>query len=150
MVNECFILNNANLAAIFSEGIAQDYRRLKDALPAWALFYAVAGYGSLPEERVSSEIKNITEITRRMGVKPAKTVGGISADEILKAVQRPSEEPYWKLRQTGACQDLLFLTLYKKLGDRVRVMNGLAERCGMPPPNGRLHSAGGSGYRLSL
>ncbi len=98
MVNECFILNNANLAAIFTKKWPKDYQGLKDALPPWTLFYTVAGYEYLPEERVSSHIKDITDLTQRMGVKAAKTIGPISAHEILKAVQKPSEEPYWKLR----------------------------------------------------
>ena len=44
MVNECFILNNTNLAAIFAKKWPEDYQNLKDALPAWTLFYTVAGY----------------------------------------------------------------------------------------------------------
>ena len=54
MVNECFILNNADLAAIFAKKFPKDYLNLKSSLPAWTLFYVVAGYAVLPEERVSS------------------------------------------------------------------------------------------------
>jgi FAD/FMN-containing dehydrogenase len=135
MVNECFILNNANLAAIFTKKWPKDYQGLKDALPPWTLFYTVAGYEYLPEERVSSHIKDITDLTQRMGVKAAKTIGPISAHEILKAVQKPSEEPYWKLRQKGASQDIMFLTIHDKLEDQVRVMNGLADKSGYAASN---------------
>jgi FAD/FMN-containing dehydrogenase len=135
MVNECFILNNANLAAIFTKKWPKEYQGLKDALPPWTLFYTVAGYEYLPEERVSSHIKDITDLTQRMGVKAAKTIGPISAHEILKAVQKPSEEPYWKLRQKGACQDIMFLTIHDKLEDQVRVMNGLADKSGYAASN---------------
>ncbi len=135
MVNECFILNNANLAAIFTKKWPKEYQGLKDALPPWTLFYTVAGYEYLPEERVSSHIKDITDLTQRMGVKAAKTIGPISAHDILKAVQKPSEEPYWKLRQKGACQDIMFLTIHDKLEDQVRVMNGLADKSGYAASN---------------
>ncbi len=135
MVNECFILNNANLAAIFTKKWPKDYQGLKDALPPWTLFYTVAGYEYLPEERVSSHIKDITDLTQRMGVKAAKTIGPISAHEILKAVQKPSEEPYWKLRHKGACQDIMFLTIHDKLEDQIRVMNGLADKSGYAASN---------------
>ena len=67
MVNECFILNSADLAAIFAKKFPKDYLNLKANLPAWTLFYVVAGYEVLPEERVSSHIKNITDITQRSG-----------------------------------------------------------------------------------
>jgi len=57
IVNECFILNNTSLAAIFAESFPKGYQELRSALPEWTLFYTVAGYEYLPEERVSSYIK---------------------------------------------------------------------------------------------
>jgi len=132
MVNECFILNNTNLAAIFTKKWPKDYQNLKDALPTWTLFYTVAGYEYFPEERVSSHIKDITDITQRLGVEAVKAAGGVSANEILKAVQQPSGEPYWKLRYKGACQDIFFLTIYDKLEGQIGGMNDLAEKAGYP------------------
>jgi hypothetical protein len=130
MVNECFILNNTNLAAIFAKKWPKDFQDLKDTLPTWILFYTVAGYEYFPEERVSSHIKEITDITQRLGVEAVKATGGVSANEVLKAVQKPSGEPYWKLRQKGACEDIFYLTLYDKLEDQIGVMNDLAEKAG--------------------
>jgi FAD/FMN-containing dehydrogenase len=135
MVNECLILNNTNLAALFTKEWPNDYEKLKDALPAWNLFYTVAGYEYFPEERVSSQIKDITEITQRLGVEAAKAAGGVSANEILKAVQQPCGEPYWKLRQKGACQDIFYLTIFDKLQGQIGAMNDLAEKAGYPASN---------------
>ncbi len=132
MANECFILNNVNLAAIFARKWPGDYQRIKDALPTWVLFYNVAGYEYLPEERVSAHIKDITAITQRLGVEAVRTAGEVSAGEILKAVQRPSAEPYWKLRYKGACEDVLFLTINDRLEGQIAVMNELAEMAGYP------------------
>ena len=67
-----------------------------------------------------------------MGVEAVKAAGGISANEILKAVQQPSGEPYWKLRYKGACQDIFFLTIHDKLEGQIGVMNDLAEKAGYP------------------
>ena len=132
MVNECFILNSTNLAAIFTKKWPREYQNLRNALPAWTLFYTVAGYEFFPEERVSSYIKDITKITQRLGVEAVKAAGGVSANEILKAVQQPSGEPYWKLRYKGACEDIFFLTINDKLEGLIGVMNGLAEKAGYP------------------
>ncbi len=132
MANECFILNNTNLAAIFARKWPGDYQRIKDSLPTWILFYTVAGYEYFPEERVSSHIKDITDITQRLGVEAVRAAGEVSAGEILKAVQRPSAEPYWKLRYKGACEDVLFLTINDRLEGQVAVMNELAEIAGYP------------------
>ena len=125
--------NDANLAAIFSKKWPADYKRLKDALPPWTLFYTVAGYEFLPEERVASYIKDITDITQRLGVEAARTAGTISANEILKTVQQPSPEPYWKLCSKGACQDVFFLTIHDKLKGQIATMQGMAEKAGYPP-----------------
>jgi FAD/FMN-containing dehydrogenase len=132
MVNECFILNNTDLAAIFAKKWPRDYEDLKNALPAWTLFYAVAGYEFFPEERVGSYIKDITKITQRLGLEAVRSAGGMSANEILKAVQQPCAEPYWKLRYKGACEDVLFLTINDKLENLISVMNNLAEKAGYP------------------
>jgi FAD/FMN-containing dehydrogenase len=132
MVNECFILNSASLAAIMAKKWPADYRNLKDALPAWVLFYTVAGYEYFPEERISAHIKGITDITRRLNAEALKSVGGISANEILKTVQKPSPEPYWKLRHKGACEDVFYLTINDKIAGQVETMYNLAEKTGYP------------------
>jgi FAD/FMN-containing dehydrogenase len=132
MVTECFILNNVDLATIFAKKWPKDYQSLKGALPAWTLFYTVAGYEFYPEERVAVYTKNISGITQRLGLEALKSLGGISAAEILKKVQKPCEEPYWKLRYKGASQDVFFLTINDKVGELVQVMNGLADKAGYP------------------
>jgi FAD/FMN-containing dehydrogenase len=65
-----------------------------------------------------------------LGVEPAKATGGVSANQILKAVQKPSGDPYWKLRYKGASQDIFFLTINDKLGAQIDTMNDLAETAG--------------------
>ena len=120
LVNECFILNNSGLAAIMAKNWPGDYQELKCSLPPWILFYNVAGYEYYPEERVSYQKKNIQSITQRIGVQSTKDLTGISANELLKKVQQPSEEPYWKLRYKGACQDIFFLSISDKLPDFTR------------------------------
>ncbi len=132
MVNECFILNNANLAAIFAKKWPGDYQKIKDSLPTWTLFYAVAGYEFFPEERVSAHVKGISSITQRLGLEAVRAAGAISANEILKTVQQPSGEPYWKLRYKGACEDVFFLTINDKLQGLIDVMYGEAEKSGYP------------------
>ena len=132
MANECFILNSTNLAAIFAKKWPKDYQALKDSLPAWILFYNVAGYEYLPEERVTSYIKDITDITKRLGVEAVKAVGGVSANEILKTVQQPSAEPYWKLRYKGACEDIIFLTINDKLEGQIGAMFDTVKKSGYP------------------
>jgi FAD/FMN-containing dehydrogenase len=129
-VTECFILNNTNLATMFTNASNADYRNIRAALPGWTLFYTVAGYEYFPEQRVESHITDITGLTQRLGVEAVRSVGGISALEILKAAQQPSTNPYWKLRPAGGCQDIFYLTLREKLAGQIGTMTDLAGQAG--------------------
>jgi FAD/FMN-containing dehydrogenase len=132
MVNECLVLNNVNLATLVAKKRPADYLDLKESLPPWVLFFNVAGYDYFPEERVSSQLKGISDLTNRIGLEAERAVGRVSATEMLKTVQRPSTEPYWKLRHKGACQDIFFITTYDKLEGQISVMYELANEFGYP------------------
>jgi FAD/FMN-containing dehydrogenase len=132
LVNECLILNNTNLAAIMAKKWPGDYQTIKDSLPPWVLFFNLAGYDYYPQDRVNSQIKGISDTTNRIGVEAVKAVGRVSAEEMLKMVQRPSDEPYWKLRYKGACHDIFFITTYEKLEGQIGVMYELANEFGYP------------------
>jgi len=128
--NECFILSRSNLATIMAKKWLNDYQAIKNALPAWILFYNLAGYEYFPEDRVSYQINDISNITQRLGVESVKAVSEVSANEILKTVRQPSGEPYWKLRYKGACEDIFFLTIYDKLEGLIGEMNDQADKAG--------------------
>ena len=130
--NECFILNRTNLAAIMAKKWPKDYQSIKDALPAWILFYNLAGYEYFPEDRVRYQTRDISVLNQHYGVNAVKEIGGLSANRLLRAVQQPSEEPYWKLRYKGASEDIFFLTIYHKLESLIRVMNDTADKAGYP------------------
>lgn len=130
MVNECFILNNTNTATMFGGGSGTDYQGIRSALPAWILFYTVAGYEYFPEERVESYTRDISTITQRLGIDAVRSVGGISANEILRIAQLPSTEPYWKLRPRGGCEDICYLTLREKLADQIDAMKDISGQSG--------------------
>jgi FAD/FMN-containing dehydrogenase len=132
LVNECLVLNNANLAAIMAKEWPGDYPDIKDSLPTWVLFFNVAGYNYFPQDRVSSQLKGISALTKRIGLEAVRAVGRVSAAEMLKMVQQPSDEPYWKLRYRGACHDIFFITTYDKLEGQIKVMYELANEFGFP------------------
>ena len=111
LVNECFVLNSANLATIMAKKWPKDYQMVNDTLPPWILFYNIAGYEYLPEKRVSGQIEDVAGIAQRVGVAPVQAIGEVSAYELLEVVKRTSREPYWKLRHKGACHDIFFLTI---------------------------------------
>ena len=130
MVNECFILNNNNLAALLAKNWPADFQEIRASLPSWTLFYVVAGYEYFPEERVSVYIKDISSIALSLGLDPAKYLGRVSAQEVMKTVQKPGTEPYWKLRYKGACEDIFFLTINAKAETMVNAVLSAAGAAG--------------------
>ncbi len=152
MVTECFILNNANIAAVFAEK-AGDFQGIKDSLPAYILFYTLAGYDYFPEERISSNIKDISKMTQRSGLDPVKSIGAVSANRMLKMVQQPSGEPYWKLRYKGACQDIFFLSIYQRLESQIEAMKNMADKAAYPVSDLGIYIqpiAQGTGYHCEF
>ncbi len=132
LVNECLVLNSANLAAMMAGKRPGDYRKIKDSLPSYILLYNVAGYEYLAEERVEYQINDVNDVARRASVESAGAIGKVSAAELLKAVNQPSAEPYWKLRARGGCQDVFFVTIYDRLPGLITAMYDLADEAGYP------------------
>jgi len=132
LVNECFVLNNTSLAAIMAKKWPADYKAIKDSLPPYILFFNIAGYDYLPEERVSTHVNDMKGVAQRTGLEPSGAIGRITAGDLLKMVNRPSDEPYWKLRRAGACQDIFFVTIYDKLPGLITAMYDLADEAGYP------------------
>lgn len=132
LVNECLVLNNCDLAAIMTKKWPDDYHNIKALLPTWVLFFNIAGYKYFPEKRVSVQIKDMMDVAQRVGVEPVQVIGKVAASELLHTLQHPSDEPYWKMRYKGACQDIFFITINDKLPDLINEMSDLANKAGYP------------------
>jgi FAD/FMN-containing dehydrogenase len=132
LVNECLVLNSSNVAAIMAKKWPDDYYSIRSQLPTWVLFYNIAGYKYLPEKRVSVQTKDMMDAAQRVGVEPLRVIGKVVASELLQTIQRPSDEPYWKLRYKGASEDIFFITNYDRIPGLISEMNNLAEKAGYP------------------
>jgi FAD/FMN-containing dehydrogenase len=132
LVNECFVLNSTDLAAIMAENWRVGYSNIQDSLPTWVLFFTIAGYEYLPTMRIKGQIKDMLAVVQRTGLVAEKAVGNVAATELQSKVRRPSGEPHWKLRSKGASEDIFFLTSYDKLPFLIDAMNDIAFESGYP------------------
>ena len=130
LVNECFLLNNVNLAASSAERWPEDCSNIKASSPAWVLFFNIVGYHYLPEERVAYQTEDVGRVAQRLGLEPVKRIGAVSASGLLRTTRRPSDEPYWKLRPAGACEDIFFLATSDKLPGLIGTMFSVAAEGG--------------------
>jgi hypothetical protein len=128
VVDECLILNNVNLASILAEVWPEDYKELKNKLPAWTVITCIAGYRLRPEERVSIMTKYLNEICADSGLKPLKGLPGAGGKEVRLLKMLSSEwdkKPYWKIRGKGSCRDVFFLTTLSNVAKFVKLMNSI-------------------------
>jgi FAD/FMN-containing dehydrogenase len=132
LVNECLVLNRADLAAILYGNRAGEYGSLRGSLPAWLLYFVIAGYRYYPEDRIDYQKAEMLEIAARLNVTPVPEIGQISAANLHKLLRFSSEEPYWKLCSRGSCYDIFFLATRDKLPDLLEAMSGVAVLNGYP------------------
>ena len=132
LVNECFVMNKNDLAAITARKFPGDFQTVKNSLPPWILFLNIAAYEYLPEKRLTGQIKDMEAVAMRAGVEAVQTLGKVTASELLAAVQHPPKEPYWKLGYKGASHDIFFLSLYEKLPEFIKIMQDEAVQAGYP------------------
>ncbi|MBN1190333.1 MAG: FAD-binding oxidoreductase [Dehalococcoidales bacterium] len=132
LADECLILNNVNLARILAGRWPEDYERLRDALPPLVLFFCIGGYEYLPEEKMAYQIEQMTDIAKRAEVEPVKALNGITASGLWDIFQRPSEDPYWKMKGKGSCHDIFCLATYDRLPELIKAMNEATGEFGYP------------------
>jgi hypothetical protein len=130
LINECLVLNSTNFSQLNTVPGSPNYFLMKQSLPQWILFYNIAAYDFLTEERMNGQTEDMKELAQRLGLEPVKALAGITADQFLKLIQKPSDEPYWKLKYKGGCEDIFFLTIFDKLPDLIETMYASAEAAG--------------------
>jgi hypothetical protein len=81
---------------------------------------------------VAYQVSDVNDVAKKTGVAPVEAIGKISSLELLAMANRPSAEPYWKLRAGGGCQDIFFITVYDKIPGLIAAMNDLADAAGYP------------------
>ena len=112
--DELFILNDHQLALLLGN-TRDSVEALRRALPRWILFFCVAGYEYLPEERVEYQKSDAARVAERVGIPLERAISGVSARDVLQRAAHPSGEPYWKLNHGGGCQDIPFISSYHDL-----------------------------------
>jgi len=117
--DECFILNNVALASIMAAD-SKERDKLAKGMPQWILFFAVAGYERFPRERIEYITQDIADLAKANNVQPVEQVGEIPAGKLLGLLSMPCDEPHWKVRHQGGCQDIFFLNTLDRAHEFVK------------------------------
>jgi len=129
--DEILFLNSSYLASILCSG-DDEAIALKAKLPQWVLIICLAGNEILPRESVEIQENAIKGLAQQFGVYPVLAIPGIDDGQVMGILSRPSQEPYWKLRNNGGCQDIFFLTTLNRTPELVSVVHSVAEALNYP------------------
>lgn len=127
LADDCLLLNDSNLARVMATGSGSHYERLRPSLPSWILYYTISGVRYFPEERVSYATKDASAIAQSIKVEPVRSLGGVSAFELMRLLHEPpTDETPWKLQNDRACAEIFFITIQEKLQELIDVMKTVA------------------------
>lgn len=130
--DEILILNKQNFSKL-SGYDKEEMEETQDSSPNWVLFFCIGGYEYRPEERIEYQEKDIKEISEELEVPLSESVFNIESEEFLETVSTPSEEPYWKIRHFGGCQDIYFISPRTRIPKLMTTMKEIIDEKSFDP-----------------
>jgi len=129
--DEILILNRWCLASVLGEK-PPEISAIAGSLPKWTLILTLAGYDLLPKERVAYQDEDTRDLAQQFGVKLCSSISDISDEKMYELLQKPSKDPYWKIRYKGSCQEIFFLTTVNEIPKFEAIVNSVASEAGYP------------------
>lgn len=127
-IGDEFMCVNAAQMATMTGDSADEIAGLKAKLPAWIVMIKLAGAGHFPSERVEVQTLDLGRLALKFGLALESSLAGVDANELAKAFESDSGEPYYKLKQKGGCREIFFLTTLDKVPQFVAKVFSVAER----------------------
>jgi FAD/FMN-containing dehydrogenase len=107
--DDLFILNPMSLSCALKK-TSKQIEVLRKTLPPWILILSFSGHGDMAKEELTYRVADARDISIEHGIKLQETVGKVTTKSISSLIGVPSEEPYWKLRFSGGCQEVFAIT----------------------------------------
>jgi len=129
--DEMLFLDAGALASALGSD-ADEVGALAERQAPYNLIYCVCGHWHQPEKRMLYQEKGIAEAAQHYGVRLENEVPGAGQRELLDMLDRPSAEPYYKLRKRGGVRELFFHTTLDRAPRFIAMMKELAEARSFP------------------
>ncbi|MEM2424708.1 MAG: FAD-binding oxidoreductase [Candidatus Bathyarchaeia archaeon] len=129
--DEILLLNRWNLATIIGKQ-PEEIKAIAEDLPSWILILTLAGYDILPRERVEYQDEDTCNLAKQFGLELKQSIPGVNDREMYKLLNSVSEDPYWKIRYKGSCQEIFFLTPVDRVSEMEATMYSVASELGYP------------------
>jgi FAD/FMN-containing dehydrogenase len=132
--NECFILNNHDLALILAEDKGE-IERLKKVLPPYLIVIVLDAGECYPEEKMEYQKEALLELGKEFSVEPSTTLPHVPEAEtrLLNLIDQPwAGDGYWKFRSKGAGVSIFFLTPLRRAPEFIHLMHEKAAKYDYP------------------
>jgi glycolate oxidase len=127
--DEFLILNSAALAAAMGAD-PDEISRLQEKQGKYTVVWCVCGYWHCPEKRMLYQEKGIADFAQQYGVRIEREVPGAGQARMLELLDKPSAEPYYKIRKKGGVREVFFVTTLDKTPGFIGQMEKLASGAG--------------------
>jgi FAD/FMN-containing dehydrogenase len=107
--DDLFILNAMSLSCALMK-TSKQIESLRKTLPPWNLILSFSGHGDMANEELTYRVADARDIAKEHGLKLQETLGKVTTKSISALIGAPSNEPYWKLRFSGGCQEIFAIT----------------------------------------
>jgi FAD/FMN-containing dehydrogenase len=114
-------LNKLNLACIFKEN-SKEIKQRFDNLNKWNLIFVISGRGPLAKDKISYLQGDIEDIITEIGNNLSSSYKNLSDKKILEVLNGFTKDP-WRMRLSGAFQDIFFLTCFEKISEFVSLIS---------------------------
>ncbi|MBV6510523.1 MAG: hypothetical protein JJLCMIEE_03681 [Acidimicrobiales bacterium] len=130
-VDICFIVDANAFVDLTTVTAAERAEATRRARP-WSLVVSVSGGTELPRRRHEHYTAVLLREAREAGARLVDPPAG-SPESLLELLRKPSAEPYWKERRSGASREVFFQTTLDAVGDFVHSFREHAARAGIGP-----------------
>lgn len=120
LCDELLILNNLNLACLIEEDSNEILRSI-EKFKKWNLIFVLSGRGELARDRISYLEGDLEDILKTKKVSVPDKYSKVEDDSILQFLSQ-SDHHSWKLRLSGAHQDIFFITSLEKLAEFISIV----------------------------
>ena len=133
---ECFILNNFNLANILTEDWPHEFEELRRKLPPLTVILCLEGLKRFGKEQLQSQEKALSKLARELRVDILPVLAEFPATErkLTKLLRNPwpKDMEYWKTRFKGSSHDIFFHTTLDRVQKFIDIMYQAAGRNSYP------------------
>lgn len=109
LIDDLFVLNSTSLSCALEASPAK-IQKTRASLPSWILTLTVSGHGILATDELEYRLADTLDVSKETSVELMEQIGGVTSARVGALLGVPSEEPYWKLRLRGGCQEVFFIT----------------------------------------